>query len=251
MNLDEALTAQEKQVDELLKAANKYTGTLKAWKKACQVGHVGNLQKAGTLADELAATLAAPASEAHNAWDFDVRAYLESDAWWQELQAVAAERGLRILDENDTVVSSPVVIRAMPGRGALAIGKVSWPRLRPQVVVAELKRLRDRASSSNSQEFVESLFAAVNRLHTGEGTLYARFKDIYELFSITPGWKKENPPAAFGQAIYALHRSETRMTRAGRKFEMDYPSGNAKDKDAFIVISEDGRPIKYYGIHFR
>ena len=258
MSLEEALRAQEEQVDDLLKAANKYVGALKTWKKACQTGHVGNLQKAMTQSGEIAPALAAPAAEAASNWTFDVRDYLESGEWRRELQAAAGEKfSLRVLEEGETLVSSPVVIRAQPGRGALQIGKVNWPLLRPQVVAAELKRLRDRAQTANSQEFLDGLLAAATRLNKDASSrarplrqIFSKFRDIYDLFSITPGWKKDNPPAAFGQAIYALHRSDIRVTRSGRKLEIEYPSGNIKERDVFSVISEDGRAIRYYGIHF-
>lgn len=250
-NLEDALQEQEQRVDALLKDAGKYAGALKAWKKACQTGHLSNRQKAATLASELAPALGAPTQETAAAWDFDARAYLEGDAWRRDVQMAAQERhGLRVLEEGDTLVSSPVVVRAQPGRGQLQIGKAGWPMLRPQIVAVELKRLRDRMASANSQEFVDSLFAASPRLLT-EGDPVLRFRDVYDLFSLTPGWKKENPPAAFGQSIYALHRSDIRATRGGRSFEMVYPSGNVRDRDVFPVIAEDGKPVRYYGIRFR
>ncbi len=256
MSLEEALKEQEAQVDGLLKSANKYVGALKAWKKACQVGHIGNLQKASTQAEELVGGLPAPTAEAKSAWNFDVRSYLEGEDWRKDIQDIAqAKFGLRILEENDTLISSPVVIRSQPGSNRLALGKVAWPTLQPAIVAAELKRLRDRAANANSQEFLEGLFGVTLRLSKEthgkeESRPFARFKDIYDLFALTPGWKKENPPAAFGQSIYALHRSEIRMTRSGRKFEIEYPTGAVKDRDLFIVIAEDGRPMRYYGITF-
>ena len=251
MSLEEELRVQEEQVDGLLKAANKYVGTLKTWKKACQTGHIGNLQKAMAQAKETVPTLTAPVGETAQNWTFDLRDYLESGEWRLELQDTAAEKfGLRVLEDNETLISSPVVIRAQAGRGILQIGKVNWPMLRPAVVAAELKRLRDRAQNANSQEFLEALFAATTHI-SQETSPFVRFINIYNLFSITPGWKKENPLGAFGQSIYALHRSETRMTRSGRKFEIEYPSGNYKEKDVLTVIAEDGRAIRYYGIQFR
>lgn len=250
-NLETALQAHEEQVDLLLKDANKYVGALKTWKKACQSGHLANRQKAAAQAAELAAGLREPTRDAAEAWQFDARAYLESDAWRTEAQTTAAEQfGLRVLEEGGNLISSPVIVRALPGRGALQIGKVNWPALRPRVVAAELKRLRDRASSANSQEFLDSLFGASERLKQS-GDPVAKFRDIYDLFSLTPGWKKDNPPAAFGQAIYAVHRSEIRATRGGRSFEIVYPSGNVKERDIFTVIAEDGKPLRYYGIRFR
>jgi len=251
VNLEDALQTQEEQVDDLLKSATKYLAALKGWKKACQIGHLGNRAKAAAQAVELAPALAAPATEAADAWQFDIRTYLESSDWRDELRAAMEKQGLRALEEGDNLISSPLIVRAVPGRSALALGKTNWPALRPRVVAAELKRLRERAGSGNSQEFADSLFAVAQRLSPGENAPFAKFRDIYDLFSLTPGWKKDNPPAAFGQAIYALHRSGLQTTRAGRKFDFEYPSGNVKDRDLYVVIAEDGRSIRYYGVQFR
>lgn len=250
VNLEKTLQEQEQQVDALLKAASRYVASLKAWKKACQSGHLTNRQKAAAAAQEMAPELAAPTRQVAESWDFDTRAYLEEEHWRKELQAAAEKHGLRVFEEGDNLVSSPVVVRAQPGRGSLALGKVNWPMIHPQVAAAELRRLRDRTSSANSQEFADCLFAACQRL-SQEANPFAKFRDIYEQFCLAPGWKKENTPAAFGQAIYALHRSEIRTTRSGRKFDFEYPSGNVRDRDIFPVIAEDGRAIRYYGIQFR
>lgn len=251
MNLEDALQTQEEQVDDLLKSAGKYLSALKNWKKACEIGHLGNRQKAAAQAAELAPALAAPTADTAESWQFDVRAYLESGEWREELRAAADKQGLRALEEGESLVSSPLVIRAVPGRSALALGKTNWPAIRPKVVAAELKRLRERANSGNSQEFIDSLFAVAQRLDPDSPAPFAKFRDIYELFCLTPGWKKDNPPAAFGQAIYLMHRSGLQTTRAGRKFTFDYPSGNVKERDIYTVYSEDGRQIRYYGIQFR
>ena len=251
MNLEDALQEQETQVDDLLKSAARYTAALKSWKKACQTGHLGNRQKAAALAAEIVSPLNEAATQAAESWQFDARAYLESDDWRTELRTAAEKLGLRVLDEGDTLISSPLIVRAVPGRTALALGKTVWPALRPQAAAAEMKRLRDRAAAGNSQEFLDSLFAACRHLTADAPAPFARFKDIYALYALTPGWKKDNPEAAFGQALYALHRSGLSVTRAGRKFEFEYPSGNVKERDLFPVIAEDGRPIRYWGVQFR
>ena len=251
MNLDSALQEHEEQVDILLKSANKYVGALKAWKKACEVGHLGNLQKAAAQAGELSVALPETTSETRSAWEFDIRDYLETDAWRKELQTAAAERfNLRTLEDEDTLISSPITVRAQPARGTLALGKVNWPAIRPKIVAAELKRLRDRTTGANSQEFVDSLYAACVHL-SSKGDPHAKFRDIYDLFCLTPGYKKENPPAAFGQQIYALHRTDLRLTRAGHKLEIEGATGSYKEKDVFTVLSEDGRPIRYFTIFFK
>jgi len=251
MNLEDSLLEQEAQVEDLLKSASKYVAALKSWKKACQAGHLGNRQKAATLAAELAPPLAPAAAQAADAWQFDARAYFEGSEWRDELRIAAEKQGLRVLEEGGNLISSPLVIRSVPGRAALALGKTVWPAIRPRVAAAEMKRLRDRAATGNSQEFADSLFAACHHLRPETAAPFAPFKEIYALFALTPGWKKENPEAAFGQAIYALHRSGLGATRAGRKFEFETPSGNVKERDVFTVIAEDGRPVRYWGVQFR
>src|SRR5579872_5847746 len=157
LNLVQSLQEHEERVDALLKTANRYVGALKAWKKACQTGHMANRQKAAAQAEEMAPALAAPTAETAASWDFDVRAYLDSDEWRCELEAATEKQALRVLEDGDNLISSPVIVRAQPGRGMLRIGKINWPTIHPKVTAAELKRLRDRASAANSQEFLESL----------------------------------------------------------------------------------------------
>lgn len=251
MALEDSLQEHEERVDSLLKVAGKYVGALKAWKKACQLGNMGALQKTSALAEELSRALPEGTADTKNAWAFDLAAYLEGAEWRDELREAAAQKhSLRTLEDGNTLIASPVVVRAQPSRGTLQLGKTNWPNIRPRVVAEELKRLRDKTANANSQEFLESLFAACQYLGPKEEPK-ARFRDVYKLFCLTPGYKKDNPPAAFGQQIYALHRSGVRATRAGHTFEMETISGGAKDSDVFAVMTEDGRLVRYYNIWFK
>jgi hypothetical protein len=243
--------ADEERVGALLKDANRYVSALKAWKKACATGSFNDRQKAAANAVQLAPELSEPASRAASAWNTDVRDYLSGDGWRRDvISAASSERiGLRATEENDTLVSSPVIVRALPARGVLQIGRQSWPHLRPRAVAAELKRLRDRTGSANSAEFLESLYAVWNR-QPKDGSVYLRLRDVYALFSLTPGWKRENPLAKFAQDVYALHRADLGQTRAGIKYEFITPSANVKPSEVLTVIAEDGRTLRYVGIRF-
>jgi len=265
MRLEDALQQQEDAVDSLLREANKYIVTLKRWKKACQAGNINELLKSLKNAQNIAGEVPDLTERAASTWQFDLEEYLSGDAWQRELIDVAKEKyGLPILSEMNIVLSAPVSVKAQPGRARLLIGKAGWPNLRPSVVAKELHRLRERALESASQELLESLFTACKYLQAqGQSTgkkqqlsmnnnsLFAKFRSIYDLFCMTPGWKRENSPAVFSQAIYALHSSGIRTTRAGRPFEFEFPSGRPNERDIFAVVGEDGRPIRYYGIHFR
>lgn len=249
MSLEESLQQHEDAVDGLLKSIKKYHSAVNGWKTACKSGHIGNIQKASALADELSQTLPRDTRDVKDTWDFDVRAYLESDAWIDELQVAASGNALRTIQDNDTLISSPVTVRSQPSRGTLLLGKVNWATIRPHIVADELKRLRDKTLAANSQKFLESLYGAGVYL-TGKKEMFVKFRDIYDLFCLAPDYKKDNSEAAFAQKIYALHRSGLDMTRAGRRFAFELPSGSFKERDIFTVIAEDGHLIRYYGISF-
>lgn len=251
MLLEQSLKDQEEQVDALLRSANKYLGTLKAWKKACSIGHINDMLKTSALAEELVRALPDSVSKAKESWTFDVADYLATDAWRKELQEVASSQfSLRTLEDDANLISSPIVVRTFPYRNSMGIGKVNWLALRPKIVAKELKRLRDRAAAANSQEFIESLHQACVHLH-GKGVVDVKFRDIYDMYCLTPGYKKENPPAAFGQQIYALHRSDVRTTKGNKKIEIEYATGAVKTNDLFSVVAEDGRTIRYFTLYFK
>ena len=253
MALEEALQEQEEKVEVLIKASAKYVGALKNWKKACQIGHISNLQKFATQAVDLGSTLPGATEEVGNAWEFDVRAYLVSEEWRTELQSVALSQfNLKTLleGESESIVSSPVTVRSAPARSILTLGKVVWPSIRPKVVAAELKRLRDKSANANSSDFLESLYKATVYL-SSEKDPNTTFQKIYSLFCLTPGYKKENPAAAFGQQIYALGKSDLRATKAGKKINFEGATGNVAEKDVFSVQSEDGRTIRFHTLYFK
>ncbi|MCW5933486.1 MAG: hypothetical protein KIT45_04195 [Fimbriimonadia bacterium] len=256
MRLEDALQAHEEQVDTLLKEASKYLGALKKWKKACQLGHVGDLQKSRDQARSQAESVKELTQKAANHWQFDLPAYLTGEAWREELIEIARDRhGLRLLSELDIVLASPFAVKSQPGRARLLIGKQPWSRLRPSVVADELKRLKESVQEKAAQEFLEGLYRACEYLNQPKKderreTIFAKFSDIYDLFCLTPDWKRDNSTSVFAQSIYALHLSQVKMTKKGIRFDIEHPSGNPKARDIFDVVSEDGRSIRYYGIHF-
>lgn len=250
MRIAEALAGQEQRVDGLIAAARKFQNALRQWKKACRTGHVASMEKAARDASRLVAETEQATGEAAQAWQFDVRAYLETDAWRHELAEECARAGLSTFPDNDVLIAPPVVVRAQPGLARLVLGKANWPSLHPAVTAAELKRLNERAATQAAlQGFVNALYEGSKQVNPGGGV--ARLRDLYRLFSIAPGWKKENPEPSFARQIYALHRSDVRTATDGKRLEFEFPSGKVRERDIFTVMSDDGREIRYYGILFR
>ena len=249
-NLEETLQEHEVWLDDLEKACKKLAGAVKTWRKACAEGDLATRDKAQALVEELLPEINQRAQDARDSWEFDAREYLEGERWRQELIQAGEKAQLRILADASHLVAPPVLVRSMPGRTALQIGKKGWPKLRPKVVVAELKRLRDRKATGGALEFLEHLYQAWKDLPR-RGSPMVTFREIYDRFAQAPGWKKENPRPGFGLQIHALARSDVRMTRDGTRYTFEYPSAKAKETDIFTVYREDGSPIRYYGIEFR
>jgi hypothetical protein len=253
--LEEALANHDKALDPVIKQSGQLSASLKAWKKATLEGNLGERQKQADRAIQIARALQDPLNAARESWEFDSATYLGSGAWRAELMDTANHAGYRVFEEGESIVASPVIVVSEPARSALRIGRARWPKLRPSVVVAELKRLRERSEKGlGVQDLLDRLYEAVSRLDQNprpNGEVKAKLRDVYDLFSIAPGWKKDNPEASFAQDLYALHRSEVRTTRSGKKYEYEFPSGQPKGREIFEVVDESGRPIRYYMVHFR
>jgi hypothetical protein len=257
-DLESALASHEQAVDRAAREVARLTSAIRTWKKACQTGHMANRKRYAENCVKFLEEAESAIRAAADGWTFDVQSYLEGSGWREEVEGEARGRyGLRV-HRNEAarqLISSPVAVSALPGRAILRIGRASWPAIRPSAVAAELKRLHDRVSDANSQEFLESLYAACMRqvregtARRASGMVYVKLRDAYELFCLAPGYRRENPPQVFGEALYALHHSDSvRTTRAGKKFEWEWPTGKPKERDIFRVVAGDGTTVSYYGI---
>ncbi len=248
-SLEETLQEHDVWLEDLQKACNRLATAAKAWRKASAEGDLAMRDKAQALVEELLPQVAQKSQDAKESWDFDAREYLEGDRWRQELVSAGEKAQLLVLQDASHLVAPPVLVRSLPGRTALQIGKKAWSKLRPKVVVAELKRLRDKKASGGAQEFLEHLYQAWKDLPR-KGAPMVTFREIWERFAQAPGWKKENPRPDFGLQIHALARSDVRLTRDGKRFTFEFPSAKARESDIFTVYREDGSPVRYYGIEF-
>jgi hypothetical protein len=251
----EALAQHGSDMQVILRLGRDLQKALKGWHQAQLDGNCGDIRKFAEQVVELSAKLSEPAAEAAKSWDFDSKEYLSSSAWLEELVAATSKdaSGIRAFPVANELVCSPVVVRADPSRQALKIGKKSWKKMKPDLVIAELKKISSSSSGQNSQILLDSLCAATEYLNPDKkaGNIYAKLRDIYELYCLVPGYKKDNPELSFAQALYALHRSEVQVSRSGRKYEFGFPEGQPKSRDLFTVIAADGRTISYYMINFK
>lgn len=244
--LEGILQGEEGNVRDLLRSCAKLTAALKQWGNAAKLGLISERDKQSMQSRELTRQLLGRIDDVCAGWTFDTRGYLETNQWIHEVTKLAADDGFVVREEADLLLSSPVAISSQPSRNTLRIGKTTWKAIRPSIVLGELRRLRESTDTKGAQTFLNSLYMASQHLKTTT----ASFKEIYEIFCLTPGYRKEMPKPAFGQEIYALHRSEVKTTSKGIPYQFQLAAGNVKESDVFTVISEDGRAIRYYGIRF-
>jgi len=248
-SLEASLQEHEADVDALLKDAVRYVSALKAWKKAARQGQTGARQRAAEQAARMAAAIEGPVKQAAD-WSFDVAAWLRSPAWHLEIAQSLRALGLAAIeDPSGALLCPPLPLVAEPERGRVRAGRQTFSALRPSAVAAEIKRLRDRVAGARTQEYLEALYAATRHMR-GTSDLRATFREVYSLFALTPGWKKENTELDFGQMIYALSVSGLQTTRDGKRFQVQIPSGKVKQRDIFGVYGEDGRLHQFYAIRF-
>ncbi|MBM3496845.1 MAG: hypothetical protein FJX72_21365, partial [Armatimonadetes bacterium] len=213
VSLEQALADHEAAVDGLLKDAARYVSALKAWKKACRLGQMAARRRAADQVSRLSQSLSAPVALAAAGWSFDVSAWLGGEAWSSEIAEALQSLGLTaIQDPSGALLCPPLPIPPEPDKERIRAGRQTFTILRPAAIAAEIKRVRDRVAGARTQEFLEALYAATRHL-CGASDTRATFRDVYGLFSLTPGWKKENTELDFGQMVYALSVSGLQATK--------------------------------------
>lgn len=248
-SLEAALAQHEAEAGALIKEANRCVSALKAWQKASKSGQMAKRQRTAEQAVRLTEALLASSRDAAG-WSFDIEEWLGSEAWRTEIADALRSAGLRAIeDPSGALLCPPLALVAEPDRGRIRAGRQSFSALRPSAIAGEIQRVRDRVAGARTQEFLEAMYRATRHL-CGPSDLRATFRRIYDLFALTPGWKKENTELDFGQMVYALSVTPIRTTKDGTRFQIQTPSGPVKKRDIFGVYGEDGRLHQFYAIRF-
>jgi hypothetical protein len=247
-----ALDAHQSLVEALDKASKRYARAVKQWLTACRLGEVSKLPKLAQTAEEAANEIWEMMPEALASWQFDAASYLDSGAWREDLQAALDELGVKYFPvEPKQLLVPPVAVRAQPGFKRLMIGKRGYTSLRPSVVANHLKGLTELATSERAlQQFLESLYQAAKK-YSKQGNYWIRFREVYNIFCLAPGWKADNPEILFGQRIHQLWTSNIRTTRNGSTASIEQPTEGKAGRDYFTVVADNGMKLSYHAIWFK
>ncbi|MBI4544757.1 MAG: hypothetical protein HY703_06165 [Gemmatimonadetes bacterium] len=211
------------------------------------------MQKALAAAEQLADALRDSVRTLRSGWSFDERQYLESGAYTAELLRAAEERGVRLLEQDERILSYPSVVRVLPAEGAIEIDRKRERGIRPSVVATHLKERQQKQPRFKPEQFLEALFRAYRlALEEKKRSMGAtvRLLGIYQILTLLPGQTREYSKQEFARDIYLLDESDAKAT--GEGYRLSFPAATGtRTTGALTTVTKAGRLKMYYGISFR
>jgi hypothetical protein len=254
--LECALQQTEADADASLKSAAAASRSLRRLRTVVHDGNLREVRSAMAAAAQSVEALKQQVAQTVKDWNFDEAAYFNSGAYIEELLATAERMQLAIYEQDDRLYCYPSLLRVLSAERTILIDRTRERRLRPSLVVAHLRTLRDRPPRFKPDAFLEALFKAYRALvqRHGAGKVEAgpveRLARVYELFTLLPGQAREYTKHEFARDIYLLDRSGLTETRDG--FVVSFPASTATKSASGVItaITENGQERRYWGIAF-
>ncbi|MBI4538982.1 MAG: hypothetical protein HY704_05660 [Gemmatimonadetes bacterium] len=252
-NLESALARSETDADVALRAVAAVTRELRTAKSAAAQGAIRDLQRSIAAAEQMMDALRDGIGALRSGWRFDEQVYLESGAYTAELLEIARERGVRLFEQDERILSYPSLVRLLPADAALEIDRKRFKRIRPSAVAEHLRALQHKQPRFKAAQFLEALFRAyelaVAEKHRKLGSV-VRLLDVYQILTLFPGQRSDYSKPEFARDLYLLDQSDVRETRGGRKVSFPAATGT-KSAGTLSTVTREGEVKAYYGIAFR
>lgn len=248
--MEAALAASEEQFDQALRAAGVVARELKKAKTGANVGNIRELRRAAAAAVTAAAELAEAAEQAAASYDLDESEHLGSGAYAKELLALAAERGLGIIEEDDRLLCYPSLVRILPGDAAIEVDRKRNRRLRPSVVLDHLAAAQQRPLRSKSEPFLASVLSAYELLagRDDKPDPVVRLDAIWNVLTLLPGQARDYSKPEFTRDLYLLDQSQVVAVK-GRTLRWHASSGT-RGPGVLTTVAKTGQQQRYWGISF-
>ena len=252
--LEATLSAWEDQLAILERQATAALKSARRLRKAAQEGTIASVpaavaamrQDAEKLADAVA-IVEPPA--------LDVADSFASGAYVEELAAAAKAADVRLIQRDGRITAFPVVVRLEPRTQGVRLGNKLEIRLRPSVLIGELKKLQSRPNRFNARSFLDRLLRAYAILaphwqpaKTGEGPLIA-LADLHAVLTLWPQAAADYPVEEFLCDMLRLNRLPDSRTGRGHRFELGGSTGTKGDK-RLSAFDETGAQHDFYAIRF-
>ncbi len=257
ITLEDALATVEREVEAAQRAAAVVTSALKRARIAARDGTLRDLRTSLDTALQTGRALQEQVARAADSWEFDEDGYFGGGAYLHELLDTARSMGLAIHERDERLYSYPSLLRVLAAERAVQIDKTRERRVRPSVIVAQLRDRQRRPPQFNPRAFLQSLFQAYQKLTAAQSGKANGARpvilvdDIYELLTLLPGQRREYSKQEFARDLYLLDQTGTIETARGDLLAFEASTGTKSEAKVLTVVTQSGQEKKYYGIIFQ
>lgn len=260
-SFEQAFSDTERAAEATIAAANALARQAKALQKAAKEGNITAIKRQQVSLDAELSKLSQTVNNSVRVWPFQEgqeELYL-NEGYAAELIRVAAEQGLQIHEQDGRLISSPSIVRILPGSQAVRIDKRQTSTIRPSYLAGVLQANQKRASGYRPNQFLESLYGVyvditredgAERLMSGRQGRVIPLGRIYRLMTARPGERREYNETDFARDLYQLEASGVKATRSGATVSFPTSTGARNSRDVFTFVDPEGNSISYYGIRF-
>ena len=242
---EEQLAAVERQASAALRSAKRL-------RKAAQDGAVASFPAAIAAMRQDAERLTEAVGQSAEAPDLDIAEAFGNGAYLNELAAAAKAAGVMLVQRDGRITAYPVVLRLEPRVQGVRVGRKLERRIRPSVLIAELKKLQQRPNRFNARVFLDRLLKAYAILapqyRGGEGPLIA-LTDLHEALTLWPQAASDYPIEEFLCDMLRLNRLPDSRSGRGHRFELGGSTGT-KGAKRLSAFDETGSQHDFYAIRF-
>ena len=242
---EEQLAAVERQASAALRSAKRL-------RKAAQDGAVASFPAAIAAMRQDAERLTEAVGQSAEAPDLDIAEAFGNGAYLNELAAAAKAAGVMLVQRDGRITAYPVVLRLEPRVQGVRVGRKLERRIRPSVLIAELKKLQQRPNRFNARVFLDRLLKAYAILapqyRGGEGPLIA-LTDLHDVLTLWPQAAADYPIEEFLCDMLRLNKLPDSRSGRGHRFELGGSTGT-KGAKRLSAFDETGSQHDFYAIRF-
>jgi hypothetical protein len=216
-------------------------------------GELGKLAETLNTLTDLGKQLGESLTELAAKLPFDPATYLASGAYLDEVRAALEAQGVTVVAEENTLLCSPSIIRAVPREVAIDIDGTRERRLDPRTVTANVIARQRQGSKYRPERFLNSLRQSYDLVVAKESErpdAVIRLVDIWQVLTLLPGQQKEYTQQDFARDLYHLDASGvTTSLQSARQLRWCASSG-IRNSGVLCVVGADGRLCRYWGVSF-
>jgi hypothetical protein len=253
-DLENQLLALDARLEEAQKNGRAIVSAIARTRAAVKVGRINDITKGLNAIAQQVTDAKEAAGGLGSDWGFDAPAYMADGRFLADLEAAAAEKGLRLFEKNGRIYCFPLLMRIDPKEAAVKIGKTLERRIRPSELVRILTVAQKRPQQFREERFLELLYRTWRLLLAGTNAPAARngpvmsLAEIHETLTLFPG--TDYPIEEFTRDLLLLDRKPDLRTRDGSCFEFAASTLSKGQMRRLVVYDEEGGERTYVGVRF-